>query len=81
MSFFTDYVETALWSSTDESDESGSEPLDASYGIEDIAPASLAEMQADCDSFEEENAADLAEYQERTGYLGGHDFWLTRRHR
>lgn len=48
------YIECALWSETDNADESGGEPLDANYSIEDIAPEALARMVADCDKFQRE---------------------------
>ncbi len=75
------YVEAALWSTTDESDESGGNPMDDNYDAWDIAPGTLAEMAADCAKFQAENAADLAAYshpQWTAEELGGHDFWLTR---
>ena len=72
------YIEAALWSSTDDSGE----PLDANYGLDDLAPETLAKMAADCAKFQAENDSDFV-------YLGsvgkctvdqraGHDFWLTR---
>ncbi len=75
------YIEAALWSTNDESDESGGEPLDSDYGIDDLDPETLAKMADDCRRFQEENAADLALYdhpQWTAAELGGHDFWLTR---
>jgi len=73
------YVECALWSSHDESDESGGEPMDANYSIDDIAPETLAQMQSDCDDFtgNEEIAALLTESGLSDEQIG-HDFWLTR---
>ncbi len=71
------YIECALWSSTDDNDE----PLDANYSIDDLAPETLAKMQADCESFESEWSEAIAEYREDTGEGAtqiGHDFWLTR---
>jgi hypothetical protein len=70
------FLTAALWSSTDESDDSGGEPLDKNYSIEDIAPETLASLLKDCDDFCEENAELLA----RAGddEQNGHDFWLTR---
>ncbi len=70
------YMETALWSSNDESDESGGEPLDKNYSISDIADDTQSEMQADCDRFYTENADKIRE----GGDVGaaGHDFWLSR---
>lgn len=77
------YIECALWSSMDESDEQGGEPLDKNYDISDIAEETLAEMAEDCRAFQEDNASDLALYdhaQYTADELGGHDFWLTRNH-
>ncbi len=71
------YVEAALWSTNDESDERGGEPMDSNYDAWDISPGTLAEMSADCAKFQAENAADLAH---RDAGQGGHDFWLTRNH-
>lgn len=68
------YIEAALWSSMDESDEQGGEPLDANYGIDDIAPETLASILDDCKAFQEAHADDIGGELERAG----HDFWLTR---
>ena len=85
-SFFTAYVEAALWSSMDESDENtGGSPLDANYDASDIADETLATMRADCDTFQADNADLLARYYDelpRTEWSpqaqAGHDFWLSR---
>lgn len=78
------YIEAALWSSNDESDEKGGEPLDANYSIDDIGPGTLAEMIDDCKRFQEENATDIAAGPDGPDYTryerAGHDFWLTRNH-
>lgn len=68
------YIEAALFSTNDESDESGGEPLDKNYGPEDIAPESLSVMEQDCAKFQTDNADDIGSDLERAG----HDFWLTR---
>ncbi len=71
--FTRQYFETALWSSTDESDDQGGEPLDKNYGVGDIADETRWQMIADC-----------ADFQKRFGHLyddseqAGHDFWLSR---
>jgi hypothetical protein len=75
--FCRSYAETALWSSNDESDESGGEPLDKNYDVSDIAPATIAQMIKDCKDFEEANEDDL----DATGLSEerlGHNFWLSR---
>jgi hypothetical protein len=69
------YIEAALWSSTDESNDQGGDPLDANYSIDDIAPETMELIVEDC-----------ADFQNRFGHLlaeggdeqAGHDFWLTR---
>ena len=70
------YIECALWSSTDNSDESGGLPLDKNYGEADITIASLKKMIKDCADFQVECATDLA--QAGSDPQNGHDFWLTR---
>lgn len=87
------YIACALWSSTDESDESGGVPFDENYDASDIAPETLAAIIEDCKQFQESNAALLAqayaapEWQaeqqrhDKPQYdesRAGHDFWLTR---
>ena len=82
--FFDAYVTTALWSSNDESDESGGEPFDANYNEADIAPEALAKMRRDCDKFYTANYDALncegVKFGPDFGQDGraGHDFWLTR---
>lgn len=73
-SFLKQYLETALWSSTDyENDE---EPYDKNHSIEDFADKALESAIKDCNSFMEKNEADL----EKAGddEQNAHDFWLTR---
>lgn len=75
------YIECALWSSTDHSDDQGGDPLDASYGSEDIAPATLQRMIEDCEQFQADNG--IPEYGDprfSDAEKAGHDFWLTRNH-
>jgi hypothetical protein len=73
-SFTEAYIECALWSSTDNADDSGGEPLDANYSAEDIAPETLREMIEHCRQFQADHAADIGDEHARAG----HDFWLTR---
>jgi len=70
------YVACALWSSMDQSDETGGEPLDKNYGIEDIDPQSLERMAAECSQFQTEQAPLLE--QAGSEAQNGRDFWLTR---
>ena len=87
--FVKHYAIAALWSSNDNSDpETGGEPLDRNYSIEDIHPETMESMREECTDFVKANHTDLIEYKELrrnfadsqwTGEaLAGHDFWLTR---
>lgn len=75
--FIAAYIECALWSSTDNTDESGGEPLDKNYSPDDIAPEALAIIRKDCESFytDPDNQAALEYWDDKQA---GHDFWLTR---
>lgn len=80
-SFTKQYIGTALWSSTDNSNEQGGEPLDSNYGIEDISTESLREMISDCSDFQQQNDELLQRWYTESGEdpsRAGHDFWLTR---
>lgn len=70
------YIECALWSTTDNSDETGGDPLDQNYGVEDIALSTLNQMVQDCKQFQADHLHDIANKLEQAGY----DFWLTRNH-
>jgi len=81
--FTQGYLVAALWSTNDESDESGGEPMDKTYDFDDIAPEALEKIKADCAKF----TADNGQYINREHCLNysttpearaGHDFWLTR---
>lgn len=53
----------------------GGEPLDTNYSVEDIDPKCLASMVKDCADFQEAQA-ELLEGMDPE--QAGHDFWLTR---
>jgi len=78
------YIAAALWSSYDNADENGGEPLDANYSAEDIALETPAQIAADCARFQAENAEDISSGCNRSSEeftdteRAGHDFWLTR---
>jgi hypothetical protein len=74
--FLLGYITCALWSSTDNADDSGGQPLDSNYDATDLAPETLAAFQRDCESFFDANRADLAQLADLE--QAGHDFWLTR---
>lgn len=68
------YIETALWSTTDNADETGGEPLDAAYDESDLHETARASMRKDCSDFLDMNADDIGDRFSQAG----HDFWLTR---
>jgi hypothetical protein len=84
--FTTGYAVCALWSSNDESDESGGKPMDDNYGLDDIAPETWKQFAEDCEDFQKANKALLRKYYKQYKPVGGHDvtecaghdFWLTR---
>lgn len=84
--FLAGYVACALWSSNDDSDESGGEPLDTKYDQTDIHADTLERMRADCAAFIDQCGHLITEEnytrrnQDGCGVLerAGHDFWLTR---
>lgn len=73
----TAYIECALWSSTDNADKSGGEPLDANYTPDDISAECLESMRGDVEDFVEANAELLAKSGQSDEQIV-HDFWLTR---
>jgi hypothetical protein len=74
--FFAAYIECALWSSTDQADESGGEPLDANYNECDLTPEALTSLRKEAEAFATEDVvAPLIMGRESQA---GHDFWLTR---
>lgn len=82
--FLDAYIEAALWSSTDESDENGGEPMDKNYGPSDLAGVTKRAMDCDCKRFVE-RFGDLVEDDDSpairkwgTWPKAGHDFWLSR---
>lgn len=77
------YIECALWSSTDNSEEeSAGEFIDQNYGPEDLSLETLRGAVDDCAAFQTEMKGTLySAYKVRPSYdasNAGHDFWLTR---
>ena len=76
------YLETALWSSTDTMPgHEGEEPehLDGNFGIEDISPETKAKCKKDVDEFFQKAKELLGDaFLELDPTSVGHDFWLTR---
>lgn len=81
-SFLDAYIETALWSSSDESTPQGGEPMDTNYGPDNIHLDTLALMRADCEAFQTANAELLARClpgrEWSADAMSGHNFWLDR---
>lgn len=73
--FTLGYLEAALWSTNDQSNESGGDPLDQNYGFDDFADKSLQAAIRDCKKFQEDNDKAWDGSREEDA---GHDFWLTR---
>jgi hypothetical protein len=84
--FTTGYIACALWSSMDNANEQGGDPLDRNYSETDLAPETLERIKSDCAKFQADNAELLAQYTQRINRVtedppeayAGHDFWLTR---
>lgn len=75
--FTRSYIETALWSSTDESTDEGGDPLDDNYSASDIAAETMVQMVKDCAEFQE-RYANLLSASELDDEKAGHYFWLSR---
>ena len=84
-SFRDAYIATMLWSTHDESDESGGEPLDRNYCADDLSDEAQDQIDAECKAFlyrvagfiEADPAAKFGPDFDLWG-RAGHDFWLTR---
>lgn len=82
------YIQAAMWSTNDESDEQGGDPLDKHYSPKDLAWQTRAEMRADCLAFLQEFAEEIDLVRDEVKQaqaadcsvwaLAGHDLWLTR---
>lgn len=69
------YLTTAIWSSNDESTESGGDPMDQNYDLDDIANETLAKAERDWKAFKKQAGTLLEGLDLETA---AHDFWLTR---
>lgn len=73
-----DYLETALWASTDNSNEQGGDPLDDNYCINDFSAEALEQADQELDAFYEAADSLLSQLTEdemaRVPFL----FWLSR---
>lgn len=77
-SFTASYLESALWSSTD---DNGTPLDDSKYADLELDQSLIDRMKADCDRFRADNAEliTLAEEHQSSDHIA-HDFWLTRNH-
>ena len=77
--FFSAYITAALWSSNDNSDpNTGGDPLDKNYNIDDFDEQSLGILKAHAMSFYSRMWYYIEnEDGERDAMNAGHDFWLT----
>lgn len=57
--FTTAYIETALWSSTDNSNASGGDPLDKNHSLYDLPEATIKRMSDDCAKFQTQHSKKL----------------------
>lgn len=78
--FVRAYLECALWASTDNSDDSGGNPLDDNYDVDDFTRDAVRSARRDCRGFL--GLPEVADTLATVGDWGqhGHDFWLTRNH-
>ncbi len=76
--FLAAYLECALWSSTDESNDSGGDPLDENYDVDDFTRDAVRSARRDCRGFL--SLPGVSHALSNVGDWGqhGHDFWLTR---
>lgn len=79
--FLASYIETALWSSTD---EQGTPLDDSKYADSELAPKTLKRFETDCERFQEEYAKLTSGLDDQVlrsfppdSHIP-HDFWLTR---
>lgn len=74
------YLICAMWSSNDESNEAGGDPIDDNYGLADVHPDALKSATEDCQSFLKMVAEAKIDTTWWSDEQMGHDFWLTREH-
>ncbi len=75
--FIQAFVICALWSTTDNADPSGGEPLENNFSESDFDPVTKANLTTDCEAFMDANMFDLVDFPSGEA---GHDFFLTRNH-
>jgi hypothetical protein len=73
--FVNGYIDGALWSSNDNTDESGGEPLDS--GKFELSDEARDSMTREAETFYNANQH---LWEDNDDYKAGVDFWLTRNH-
>jgi hypothetical protein len=76
--FISAYIECALWSSTDNTDEQGGAPLEDNYDESDFSDEALKSIREDCTAFYNEHIDKFYKGEEIDIERAGHDFWLSR---
>lgn len=72
--FTIQYIETALWATSDIDDDGHEFNFQDKFCIDDIFSDSLKAMKEDCEEFQKQAKG----FIEKNPSLAGHDFWLTR---
>jgi len=84
--FISGYITAMLWSSHDESNESGGRPMDANYSEDDLTDDARERCEVECKAFlyrvgymidDEQFTGNRPDGGTLAAYAG-HDFWLTR---
>lgn len=81
--FLRGYLEAALWTGTDESDDSGGRPLDERFSVSDFSAETMEIASRECAAFQMPNLADLDQHPRSSDgspalEYAGHNFWLSR---
>lgn len=81
--FLRGYLVAALWTGTDESDDSGGRPLDERFSVSDFSLESIQRAHEECAAFQMANLADLDQHPTSPDgnsalEYAGHNFWLSR---
>lgn len=74
-----DYLESILWTDTDESTPSGGYTLDKNYSILDFTKEAVLKANNDCESFMK-LAIEILEEYDWTAANVARNFWLTKNH-
>jgi hypothetical protein len=74
--FTLQFLQTAIWASTDENETETGVPMDQDHGVDDFDPEDRKKLEAECAAFWEQAPADAKLRWDDE--QAGHDFWLTR---